>query len=224
MATAEVLVDHPLFSEIDLDTLHRALAQIPASTATFTAGQVVRVQGDPAERLTVISKGNMTATIETSSGKSLLVETLSAPDILAPAVIFSSEPVLPVTLTATSDGVLISITREHLEQLGRRFPAIYLRLLHEVGEKFNFITMKMRLLHFATLRQKIAGYLLGRIRSGMPPVVELPYTRERLAELFGVARPSLSRALGEFVHEGVLEVSGHTVTVRDMDRLREETQ
>ncbi|MEE8441697.1 MAG: Crp/Fnr family transcriptional regulator, partial [Spirochaetia bacterium] len=173
----------------------------------------------PCERLTVLQEGRLTATIESSGGKSLLVETLEAPDVLAPAILFSPEAVMPVTLTANTDGWTTSIGRDRFEQLGRRFPSIYLHLLQDIGEKFSFVTTKMRLLHFTTLRQKISGYLLEREKFADGNVIELPYSRERLAELFGVARPSLSRVLGAMAQEGLLTLAGQRIEINDRDAI-----
>jgi len=219
MSTAESLLHHPLFSGIDPDILKRALAQIPASHRRFETGNVVMVQGDPCDRLTVLERGRLAASIQSPSGKNLLVETLEAPEVLAPAVLFAPEAVVPVTLTAITDGAILSIERERLEQLGRRFPSIYVHLLGHVGEKFTFITTRMRLLHFASLRQKIAGYLLEREKQAVGGIITLPYSRERLAELFGVARPSLSRVLGELANEGILSLAGQQVEIKDRNEL-----
>lgn len=219
MTTADELRVHPLFLGTDPEALSRVLAQIPAREVCFTNGRIVMVQGDPCDRLTVIIKGTLSATMESPSGKSLLVETLQPPDMIAPALLFAPEPVIPVTLTALTDGRAVSIARGQVEAIGRNFPSIYIRLLEHVGEKFAFLTTKMRLLHFATLRQKIAGYLLERKRQSTGTRIDIPYTRERLAELFGVARPSLSRVLGEMAREGIVSLAGSTIQIADLPAL-----
>ena len=47
----------------------------------------------------------------------------------------------------------------------------------------------------------------------------MPYSRERLAELFGVTRPSLSRVLGEMANEGIVALAGRRVAVKDRGAL-----
>jgi len=227
MSTALELVNNPVFGRSE--AMRRVLVRTPARARSVPAHKVVFVQGEHLRQLTIIVEGRLTATIESPGGQTLLVETLSPFDIIAPAMLFGSRPVLPVTLTAATDTRLVSIETEAFRSIAERFPAVYERFLAVVSEKFEFLTTKMRLLHFATLREKIAGYVLERMRDqnavtsrtvASARTVELPYGRDRLAELFGVARPSLSRALGGMVNDGLLVVSGKKIEVLRPDRLK----
>lgn len=226
------LVTHPLFADADPESVNRALDQLPLRRTELATGESLAVQGDPYDALALLVAGRLTATIEDLSGRSLLIETLEAPEILAAPVLFAPTPRIPVTLVTPSTATVFAIKRTDLDRLAVRFPSIYRRLLADAGEKFVFISTKLRLVQFATLRRKIAGYLLSLIREQHgstalrePDVareVELPYTRERLAELFGVARPSLSRTLGELVREGAIRVEGSRVGVSSVGLLRAE--
>ena len=215
MATADRLIDHLLFAGAPSAATADALRRVPLHERRFASGEVVALQGDLLDSLTIITTGRLAATMESPTGRSLMVETLSAPEVLAPGILLSEEPRLPVTLTAVSDGALASISLEAVQALGERFPTLYRNLLRMAADKFAFVATKMRLLHFASLRQKMAGYLLELASRAPGVTVTLPYTRERLAELFGVARPSLSRVLGALVEEGVVKVSRATVEIVD---------
>ena len=52
-------------------------------------------------------------------------------------------------------------------------------------------------------------------------MVELPLTQNDLAEQFGVARPSLARALGEMAEEGMISVDRRVIGYWIRKRLRE---
>jgi Mn-dependent DtxR family transcriptional regulator len=49
----------------------------------------------------------------------------------------------------------------------------------------------------------------------------LEASKERLASLFGVARPSLSRELGEMERRGLIRVEGREIAILDEQGLRE---
>ena len=216
------LVLHPLFDGIERARIEQELDRIAAPSLRLEKGAVYLVQGDPYERLGLLLSGRMDATMISPSGKQLLVESLEAPETIAGPVFFTETPRVPVTLTAVTAVDIAEIPATSLGTLADRQPAIYRRLLQDAGTRIMFLSTRLRLSNFRTLRQKIAGFLLTRAGAGDPgPVqVDMEYDRETLASLFGVARPSLSRTLGELVDEGYMSVSGRTVTISSPERLR----
>jgi CRP-like cAMP-binding protein len=228
MDAVRYLETHALFVDVPPAELRAVLGRVRVRERSFSEGQVTGVQGDLISDLSVIYDGSLAATMESANGKSLMVETLGPGEVLAPAVLLAAEPRLPVTLTAVRSGGLVVVPLGAVLDLAEQYPAVYRTLLELASAKFEFLTTKMRLLHFASLRQKIAGFLLelaDRQGSHSPAAeVRLPYTRERLAELFGVARPSLSRALGELADENVIRAVREHVVIRDIDALRAELE
>jgi CRP-like cAMP-binding protein len=55
-------------------------------------------------------------------------------------------------------------------------------------------------------------------RSGGGEVV-LPAPKEKMAETFGVTRPSLSRELGAMAREGLIAVDGRRIAILRMEEL-----
>lgn len=54
--------------------------------------------------------------------------------------------------------------------------------------------------------------------------VILPYSQEKLSDLFGVTRPALARAFGELVNQDILEIKGKKISVLNVDALRKLVQ
>jgi CRP-like cAMP-binding protein len=50
-------------------------------------------------------------------------------------------------------------------------------------------------------------------------LINLPSTQQELADLFGVARPSVARALGELEKEGIIVSRNRIVKILEMSRL-----
>jgi CRP-like cAMP-binding protein len=60
------------------------------------------------------------------------------------------------------------------------------------------------------------------LRQGMraaSPLLLLPMSKERLAETFGVTRPSLSRELGAMARDGLIAVEGRRIRILDREGL-----
>ncbi len=93
-------------------------------------------------------------------------------------------------------------------------------LLSDVGGRVAFLAEKLRLTQFSTLRQKIAGYLVERASALKTDLVSLPTTQKSLAELFGVARPSLGRVIHELETDGIIARESRRIRIVDLERLR----
>ncbi|MDO4285878.1 MAG: Crp/Fnr family transcriptional regulator [Eubacteriales bacterium] len=86
-------------------------------------------------------------------------------------------------------------------------------LLTIFATKAYLLNNRVRLLGSPTLRGKIAHYLLQR-QNADGVVARVP-TREMMAELLSVARPSLSRELSHMEKEGLIELKDKGIVIRD---------
>ena len=219
------LLEAPLFSGASAEAVTRWLQRIPGSCMNCSPGQVVHFQGDRYDQLILLISGTADARFQDLSGKIMRIETLKGPDAVASAILFSSEQILPVTVTAETELRLISVPRDLVISLLQSDPKILENLLLDMGDRLAFLAEKVRYLRFASLRQKIAGYLLQQAdRAGDDQEIRVNYTREKLAEMFGVERPSLSRELSRMVDEGLIAISGRYVSLRDRESLEEYLQ
>jgi CRP-like cAMP-binding protein len=211
-----VLASSPLFVGVDVKELAQALAGTKTQVHSFAAGRVVLLSGCAYAELRVILEGECTAEMTSGEGKTVIIETLGPGAALATAVLFTPDARLPVTLVAKSELRLASIPKDVFLSLCARFPPLLAALLDDMGRRVAFLTDKYRSLSFASLRERIADWLL-RSAERRPEGVEvrLATSKERLAAVFGVARPSLSRELGELVSRGLIEMKGRRIRILD---------
>ena len=83
--------------------------------------------------------------------------------------------------------------------------------LSTIGNKVNILAEKIRLFQFSSIQQKIAGYLLNLYEKQGSNSLVIPYTRENLADFFGVAHPSLSRELSRMSEAGIIAIDGKKI-------------
>jgi CRP-like cAMP-binding protein len=216
-----VLAGTRLFSGIDPRELAAFLAPHDCPVRSFAPGSVVLLAGCRYEDLRVILEGEAAAELASAEGRSMIVETLRAPDIVAGAVLFSPERRLPVTLVARSELRLATIPRPVLLGLCARFEPVLVALLEDMGNRVAFLAARLRATSFATIRERLADWLLSRARreDGVL-LVRLDITKELLAATFGVPRPSLSREFGELERRGLIASEGKTLRILDEDGLR----
>lgn len=201
---------------VDVVDLARLLDKVPGRVETFPKGAVILLSGTRYDELRIILEGTVSAEMHHPNGKAVAIETIDAPDPVAPAILFAPRRELPVTVVAATEVRLLRLPLDAVLDLCQRDRRFLLNFLSEIGGKIGLFAEKFRLLEFSSLRSRIAAYLLPRVEEG---VVVLPFSKEKLAEFLSVARPSLSRELSAMAAEGLLRVEGRRIEVPDADRL-----
>ena len=96
-------------------------------------------------------------------------------------------------------------------------------MLKILSRKAFFLNQKVLILSSFTLRQKIASYLLQRVRecglNGKP--LDLLFKREELADFIGTTRPSLSREMLQMQDDGIIRLNKDTFEVIDLEKLKD---
>ncbi|RKX71908.1 MAG: hypothetical protein DRP60_14585, partial [Spirochaetes bacterium] len=165
-------------------------------------------------------EGILETRIDDGSGRGMMVEYFRPVSMVASAVLMSSNPELPVSLITREETELIRFPREGLFQLFAREPAVLKAYMANAGDKVRFLTDKLRLLRFGTLRQRIADHLLSLASEQDTESPRWRHGREQMADLLGVARPSLSRELSLMTQEGFIGKMDRTRVSFSVSRLK----
>lgn len=218
---ARTLSQTSLFQGLPIAELDAILTRHYFPISTYDQGQRVAFRGDPYEELSIVLHGAVVAEINDIEGHTLTVETLTAPQVVASAVFFSSNRRFPVDLFAKTETALARIPRAELVALLRRHEEMLDGLLTDMGDRLQFLAQRLRMSQFGSIRKKLALYLLDHIRRGSSEPHAVPNTRQELADIFGVARPSVSRVVSELEEEGVVTTHGRQFAVVDWVALYE---
>ena len=207
------------FQRIDILDLEKFFRGRECRISHFEAGQFPGTQGDSYESLLILLRGSAAASMAAPNGKVVRLESLSAPCAVATAVLFSTQNALPVTLEALEPLDCLYIRKDTVLELMREYPLFLEGYLRENGDRLLFLAEKIRLFNFRSLRQKIISHILIQADRQRSDSVTLVYSREEMAQLMGVARPSLSREFSSLVKEGLISTKGRNVTIPDRMKL-----
>lgn len=214
---ADVLFLCPICCNIPLNQRERFLENLHYRKSLYQKGDVVARQGDTVSFLYILLKGSVKAEMISESGDVMKIETIQAPNPLAPAFLFAEENRFPVDVVAleTSEIILIPKT-EVMKQLteNEHFLQAYMAFN---SNRTQFLSERIKLLSIKTIKGKLAQYILSRAK-GM--CFELDMNQTELAEYFGVARPSLSRSLMEMADDGIIALEKKQGEILDLKALR----
>ena len=202
---------------MDVLTLKDLVKDVFYRIVTKPKGAMVLAAGSRYNELHLLLEGSVQAVMDHENGKSVLIETIEAPDPIAPAILFAPRQVLPVTVFAESDCRMLILPLETILDLCQKDQQFLINFLSEIGGKLSLFAEKFKLLEFSSLRKRIAIFLASRLEEN---TYTLPFSKEKLAEYLSVTRPSLSRELSEMAGEGILKIEGRTITVLDQKQFK----
>jgi len=207
-----------LFKGVDILALDALFKSIPFSIQQYDAGSLILSRGEVYNHLYIVLEGHVDADMYSSNGKTIRVETISAPEAIATGILFSKKQKLPVSVTAGSFVRLVVLSEETVLTALQKNRIILRNFLQDIGAKLDTFSEKFRILQLSTLRQRISYWLFLRLPENSNTVL-IPFSKEQLATVLGVARPSLSRELSEMEKEKVLTVDGRSIIILQKERI-----
>ncbi|HPR32981.1 MAG TPA: Crp/Fnr family transcriptional regulator [Prolixibacteraceae bacterium] len=213
------VADLPLFRGCDKGEVDELLARAVFQRRRFPPGALIVGQGEPCDRLLIVIGGTVKGEMIGPSGKVLKIEDMEAPSFLASAFLFGKNNHFPVNVMALTEASLIIIPRPALLRIFHENQQVLLNFLSMISSRAQFLSEKLRFLSFRTLKAKMAFYLISE--AGLSQSFKIRHSQEELADLFGVARPSVGRIFMQLQEEGLIDIRYRQVSVLDFSKLSE---
>lgn len=211
--------DIPLFRGVEETELEKLFSSILFQRKSFPPGSLIVSQGEECNRLLILTEGIVKAEMVGPTGKSLKIEDMEAPSVLASAFLFGKNNIFPVNIVSSTDVRFIVIPKGELLKLFQKNEQILQNFLSMISSRAQFLSDKLRFHSFKSLKAKLAFFLVTE--AGGNKSFKLKHSQQDLAELFGVARPSIGRAFLLLQEEGVIDIRYKQVEILDRKKLAE---
>ena len=221
MQMFEILTKSPFFVGLTSNELADIFQNIAHSAKSYTKGQTIIQRDDEVKHLCIVIEGAVKAEMVDFSGKILKVEEIQTPQPLAHALLFSNNNRFPVDVVALANCKILYIPKADTLRLLQNSTTILNNFLKAVSNRAHFLTNRLWLLSFKTIKEKVAHYLLSLSKNETRTTLILAKSHQELAELFGVTRPSLTRVFGEMQDEGIIFVNRREVTILNREKMLE---
>lgn len=196
---------------------------------TYAAGQTIAWAGDDLSFVASVVRGVATLSQTLEDGRTQMVGLLLPSDFVGRP----GRPNSTYDVTAVSEVTLCCFRRRPFEKMLSETPHIGERLLEMTLDDLDSAREWMLILGRKTAREKIASLLTIIARRATPSkladadgsvVIDLPLTREAMADYLGLTLETVSRQISSLKREGIIELDGkRRIVVPDMLRLMEET-
>lgn len=195
----------------------------------YEAGQAICWAGDEMEFVASVVTGVASLTQTMEDGRTQMVGLLLPSDFIGRPGRSQS----PYDVTAVSDITVCCFRRKPFEELMQTTPHVAERLLDMTLDELDAAREWMLILGRKTAREKIASLLtiIARRESqiGMQPLagqitINLPLTREAMADYLGLTLETVSRQISALKREGIIHLDGkRRFRVEDFQALVAET-
>lgn len=216
---AAILTECLLFRGLDAGQITRLLKGVSCRTRDFDKGDLVAHAGEEVHFLHIVISGSVKGEMIDFAGKVIKIEDILAPHPMAAAFLFGRQNRYPVNIIVNEQTMLLSIPRDAMLKLMQESEIILKNFVNAISNRGQFLSSKIKFLSFSTIKGKLAQYLLELAAKQDGNMIRLPHSQSQLAELFGVARPSVGRAISELNREDLIRTEGRDVIIVDKEKL-----
>ena len=213
------LIALPLFCTFTRDSLRSWLNLYNYSIQKFPTGTTIFNEGERCTSIFVVLEGQVLIQKIDSSGRYLNVAEASVGELIGPNVLFSDNSAYPLSTTALTDVILLSLPKELVLKLCQVNLHFLETLLKISSGKAFMLTRRLNEVTVQTLKQNITRFLLTEADQQGSSVIRLPFTKKEWAEGLGVQRPSLQRELKKLEDLGFIIVKRDLIQIVDQAML-----
>lgn len=178
------------------------------------------LQGDPATHAYVLVKGRVKMIQITPNGQQITLRIMTPGQTYGGIALLNPRAGYPATAEAEEDSTALAWDTNHLRQLVEQDPSISLNVMSLMHGYISELQERQKALVTDRVEQRIARILLKlAAQSGKKTdqgvLIDLPLTRQDIAEMSGTTLFTVSRTLNEWEREGLLEIGRERVEIRD---------
>ena len=181
-------------------------------------GEFFFIQGDPAEYLFLLIQGRVKLTQSDPDGQQVLMRAIGPYSFFA-AVALSQHGIYPVTAEAMEDCAAIAWSKTSLARFTSQYPVLSANAIQLFADSVKEFQERFRQMATERVERRLARTLLrlaGQTGKKTPEgvLIDLPLTRQDLAEMTGTTIFTVSRLLTAWENQGLIIADREHIVLR----------
>jgi len=184
-------------------------------------------EGDPATGIYLVLKGRVKLLRLTRDGREVVLHMAEPPSLIAEAAIFMGK--YPATAEAMEDCELLFLSKSAAFELIEKNGRFAKWFIGNMAAWLKRLVGKIEELTTSDAAARLSRYLIDLHEKYPPrvslsvPKVTLPVKKGELARLLNMQLPSLSRIFRKMQDDGLIEVNGKSIVLKNLAALRRMT-
>jgi len=210
-----------LFSRLDQPAL-RSVSDAARIRETKAGVSFFR-EGDPAESFFIVQSGSVKLTQVTPEGHQVVLRLIGAGDPFGGVAAFGGGA-YPVSAEAVTDVTALEWPGPVMASLMETYPKLAINAVRFVAARLHELQVQYRQLATEKVERRVARALLrlgeqaGR-RTDTGVLIDLPLSREDIAQMTGTTLYTVSRIISRFEADGLVEAGRQHIVIRDAQAL-----
>jgi CRP/FNR family transcriptional regulator, dissimilatory nitrate respiration regulator len=215
------LANLPMFCDMSREELDR----VAAATLPIYAekGQSIVQSGDPCTGFHLVVYGQVKLGFTSPQGVEKVVEIVRPGQSFGEALLFLEKPYM-VFAQALADSMLLHVAKHAVLEGLANDPCFSQRMLSGLARRVHGLIRDVEAYSLRSGQERVIGYLLADAAdisvNGKPVEVHLSPGKSVIASRLNMTPEHFSRILHDLSSSGLIEVSGRTVRIPDLEKLR----
>lgn len=212
----------PIFTGLTAEEIGKVVSLI--RNKSYSKGQTLFMEGSYPENLVIINNGRVKAFTYTLEGKEQILYIFSEGDFIGEKNLLRNQQAT-YNVEALEETQVCMINKKEFQLLLKEHPGIGLKIMEELCSRMERLEKLVQNMGTKDAETRVNMLLLefsgkyGRLH-GDGVLIELPLSREGMANYIGVTRETISRKLSNLQEEGVIELVGNKkLLILDMKAL-----
>lgn len=215
----------PIFKELNGNEIEKVVNLI--IRRSYIKGEMISLEDSMLDSLVIISHGKVKAFKYTQEGKEQILYILTEGDFFGERNLLKNQRA-SYNVEALEETSICMINKKDFQGLLREYPEISFKIIDELSSRLERLENTVQNMGTRNIEARISAVLLEFIeRYGKNHlkgiIVELPLSREGIANYIGLTRETVSRKLSHLQEVGIIEMIGNKkILILDKEALEQE--
>ncbi len=212
----------PIFSSLSAEEVGKLSELI--NHREYKRGELLLHEGEASDYIVILNEGSAKAFKYTTDGREQIIYVFSEGDFFGEQNLLTDHTAT-YNVEALQTVKICMLSKSRFQKLLYQFPDIAIKIIAELGERMARLENAMQGMGVRNVDNRIGGILLefaekygSSEEEGI--LIQLPLSREGIANYLGVARETVSRKLGQLENEGVIRsINNRTILILNREAL-----
>lgn len=216
------LEGNEFFYKLDYNEIKEVINNIRYVVKEYKKGKIIVNEEEECTSLGLIVDGTVEIQRIYPSGKQIVLKRLTQNDVFGEALIFSKQSKYPSTIVAFTNCTIIYISKKDILKLCTMDERILGNFISALSNKILMLNSKIKSISYKNVKQKVVNFILEQMKEQKSKTIKLKETKEEIATILGIPRPSLSRELMNLRDLSYIEFTRNEIKILNIEGLEEE--